>query len=510
MAGRLCFCLALLPVVLCAAAMTYPMDKEVPGIGRVLVLAKFEFGLPAEGAAGLVLGCVLQVPTTTTPLPTSAEYQAFEQVRGLKVILPVGGWPAQTEGMTPAVLVADPASADAGQPLGIDPKIFSLSSALMILVPTHVRLAQSAQISLPVDRKFSRDPQNGELLRPSSSLAAHQHLQGKWQYVGGKLSKGINFLAQPVSTTVSSNTDPLPPLQQYDWLTVESSSFGAIAVMQMLVEPIVADEQQGSSNSGLGTQWIWIIIILVFGSIVFIAVCYRMCSWYNISEWRSKWRQHASRAIRISSPLDDAKDLENGQVRHKSSAPELRAHSVYAEEEDAEEKGNASSDSGKAEGGRRGRQKGGQRNTLLPNPTKTLRPKSILADTHTSPNSKAKHAGKLISAETRRNSGKFRASACAEEGRVGESKRESEKVEEEEEEDAVDIWERVGRRSSVERAFAAQDSQTHTHTHTHAHTLAAHGGSMAAVSEQKPLQKNPRRDSQKSAQFSIYCYTTTI
>jgi len=505
MAGRLCFCLALLPVVVYSAATTYPMDKLVPGIGRVSVMAEFEFGLPAEGAEGLVLGYVLQVPTTTTPLPTSSEYQAFEQARGLKVILPVGGWPAQTEGMTPAVLVADPASADAGQPLGIDPKILSLLSALMILVPTDVRLAQSAQISLPVDRKFSRDPQNGELIPPSSSLAAHQHLQGKWQYVGGKLSKGIDFLAQPVRTTVSNNTDPLPPLQQYDWLTVESSSFGAIAVMQMLVEPIVADEQQGSPDSGLGTQWIWIIIILVFGSIVFIAVCCRMCSWYNSSERRSKRRQHASQAIGISSSLQDAKDLENGQVRHKSSAPELRAHSVYAEEEDAEEKCNASSDSVKAEGGRRGRPKGGQRNNLLPNP-KTLRPKSILADTHTSPNSKDKHAGKQISAETRRNSGKLRASARAEGGRVGESKRESKTVEEEEEEDAENIWERVGRRSSVERAFAAQDS----HTHTHTHTLAAHGGSMAAVSEQNPLQENPRRDSQKSAQFLIYCYTTTI
>jgi hypothetical protein len=131
-----------------ALAPAYPVDKEVAG-ARVRVLGEFEFDLPAEGAAGLALGYVLEIKTPAVPVRRAGGGDgsfaaALQQVIGLKITLPYGAWPADTAAV-PSLVVVDPAAAGPGGPWAADSSMV-LHGPILVIEPADLALSKVAQL----------------------------------------------------------------------------------------------------------------------------------------------------------------------------------------------------------------------------------------------------------------------------------------------------------------------------------------------------------------------------
>ena len=293
--------------------------KAVPGLpdlGDVQVLAEFAFAMPSEGTDALALGYALRVKEPAAlPAPPEVQRQvdqAFSQVRGLQLTLPLGAWPAE-ETQAPGLWVVDPGAAASG-PLAVEADALALKSALVILLPVDLVLLQPADMAIPVARSIARAPNNSDQMA-AVSLAAHQFRDRQWRHVGGTMRKGLDSWSSPSGNASAA---------AYDLLTVQVNAFGPTAVMQSLVEPLHAQDHGGNPSAGLGFQWIWIILVAVFGAVVVLAVCWRIWRWRSSSQWRAQHDAHEAKMRGLSAPADAAEsDLEQGK---------LTSHKIYADD----------------------------------------------------------------------------------------------------------------------------------------------------------------------------------
>lgn len=274
--------------------------------------------MPLEGVDGLALGYALRVKQPAgsglSPEVQTRVDHAFRQVRGLQLTLPLGAWPAE-ELQAPGLWVIDSGAAASG-PLAVQPDALSLQSAMMILVPANLVLLQPADMVIPVPRSVTRNPDDSDQIA-AVSLAAHQFRDGQWRHVGGALRKGLEVWSSP-----AGNASGL----SHDLLTVQVSSFGPTAVMQMLVAPIRVAEEGGNPTTGLGSQWIWIILVAVFGFVVVLVVSWRIWKWRTSSEWRAQHHAHEAKMRGLASPPGaefEQSDLEQGK---------LTSHKMYADD----------------------------------------------------------------------------------------------------------------------------------------------------------------------------------